>query len=167
MDPSLDDDLHGVVEAVIFASRALVGVAARSLGDAGETITLPQFRALILLSGGNLTAGALAAALKVHPSTSTRLAARLVRKGLITRRPALSSAREVELALTDAGRGVVREVLDRRRQEITAIVAHIPKSKRGELIEALLLFAHAAGEAPEQSWSLGWGPQTQPSLSTT
>jgi len=163
METSPDDDLHGVVEAVLIASRALVGVAARSLGDAGETITLPQFRALILLSAGNLTAGALAAALKVHPSTSTRLAARLVRKGLITRRPALASAREVELALTDAGRVVVREVLDRRRQEIATIVAHIPEAKRGELIEALQLFADAAGEAPEQSWSLGWGTRTEKS----
>jgi DNA-binding MarR family transcriptional regulator len=163
MQPAPDDDLHGVVEAVLIASRALVGVAARSLGDTGETITLPQFRALILLSMGNLTAGALAAALKVHPSTSTRLAARLVRKGLISRRPAVASAREVDLALTDEGRAVVREVLDRRRQEIATIVAQIPASKRSELIEVLQLFAEAAGEAPEQAWSLGWGTRTEPS----
>lgn len=154
--PPAADDLHAVADAVLFASRALVGVAARSLDAAGDEVTLPQFRALVLLAGGSRSAGALAADLAVHPSTATRLADRLVRKRLISRTPVPGNHREVEVALTAAGEEIVAAVLGRRRREIEAIVARIDPVQRVPLIEALQAFAEAAGEAPEQAWSLGW-----------
>jgi hypothetical protein len=42
-----DDEL---VDTVLAASRALVAVAARSLAAAGDEVTLPQYRALIVLA---------------------------------------------------------------------------------------------------------------------
>lgn len=156
------EDLHAVADAVLFASRALVGVAARSLDAAGDEITLPQFRALVLLAAGPRSAGALAADLAVHPSTATRLADRLVRKRLISRTPVPGNHREVEVALTDTGREIVALVLGRRRREIEAIVARIDPAQRMPLIEALQAFGEAAGEAPEQAWSQGWSRPAAP-----
>jgi len=38
------------VDTVLAASRALVAVAARSLAAAGDEVTLPQYRALVVLA---------------------------------------------------------------------------------------------------------------------
>jgi hypothetical protein len=39
-----------VVDAVLSASRVLVAVAARSLSDVGEEVTLTQYRTLVVLA---------------------------------------------------------------------------------------------------------------------
>ena len=41
-----------LVDTVLAASRALVAVAARSLAAAGDEVTLPQYRALVVLTAG-------------------------------------------------------------------------------------------------------------------
>ena len=71
-----------LVDTVLAASRALVAVAARSLAEAGDEVTLPQYRALVVLAAqGPRGTAELAAALAVNPSTATRMCDRLVRKG--------------------------------------------------------------------------------------
>jgi DNA-binding Lrp family transcriptional regulator len=78
-------DLDLVTDAVLTASRALVGVAARSLAVVDPEVTLPQYRALVVLaSRGPRLVGELAEALVIHPSTATRLCDRLVAKKLVT-----------------------------------------------------------------------------------
>ena len=68
-----------VVDAVLRASRVLVAVAVRSLAAVDHDVTLPQYRALVVLaSRGPQRPSALAEALAVHPSTITRLCDRLV-----------------------------------------------------------------------------------------
>ena len=68
-----------VVDAVLRASRVLVSVAVRSLAAADHDVTLPQYRALVVLaSRGPQRPTELAEALAVHPSTITRLCDRLV-----------------------------------------------------------------------------------------
>ncbi len=89
-----------VTDAVLLASRALVGVAARSLAEVEDEVTLPQFRALVVLASHERNLGELAEALDVHPSSATRLCTRLEAKGLITRRPATQSRRELLVSLT-------------------------------------------------------------------
>ncbi|MGZ6975501.1 MAG: MarR family transcriptional regulator, partial [Acidimicrobiia bacterium] len=63
--------LPNVTDAVLLASRALVGVAARSLAEVEDEVTLPQFRALVVLATADRNLGDLAEALDVHPSTAT------------------------------------------------------------------------------------------------
>ena len=145
-----------VTDAVLIASRALVGVAARSLAQVEDEVTLPQFRVLVVLASSDRNLGELAEALDVHPSSATRLCTRLEAKGLITRRPAAQSRRELLVSLTREGRRIVDTVTKRRRREITRIVARIPERDRRVLIHALGLFAEAAGEMPEPSWAFGW-----------
>jgi DNA-binding MarR family transcriptional regulator len=147
-----------VADAVLGASRALVAVAARSLATVAEDVTLAQYRALIeLASRGPQRLADLADALSVDRSTATRMCDRLVRKRLVTRRRGSHDRRVVRVSLTEAGMELVAEVSRRRRAEIQRIVRRIPASSRPLVVTALQAFAHAAGEVPEQDWSLGWG----------
>ena len=89
-------EVGDVVDAVLHASRVLVAVAARSLIGVDRDVTVPQFRALVVLAGrGPLNPGAFADALGVHPSTATRMCDRLVAKGLITRTVPPTNRREI------------------------------------------------------------------------
>jgi DNA-binding MarR family transcriptional regulator len=146
-----------LVDAFVSASRALVAVAARSLADLGEEVTLPQYRALVVLrTQGPQRAADLAAGLGVTPSTGSRMIERLVRKALVRRVRSEEDRRAVEVQLTAAGVDLVAEVTDRRRAEIERILGQMPTRGRTALTAALRTFAEAAGEAPEQDWALGW-----------
>jgi DNA-binding MarR family transcriptional regulator len=144
-------------DATLVASRALVGVAARSLAGIEDTVTLVQYRALVLLgSHGAMNVGSLAEALVVHQSTATRLCDRLVHKGLASRKASSESRREVLVELTADGRALLRSVTTRRRREIEKILGHLSVAQRQSLVDALTTFAHAAGEVPDDAWKLGW-----------
>ena len=45
-----DPEREEVVDAVLTASRVLVAVAARSLAEAAEEVTLTQYRSLVVLA---------------------------------------------------------------------------------------------------------------------
>ena len=136
-----------VTDAVLYVSRALVAVAARSLAGVADDVTLPQHRALVVLATeGARSLGELAAALGVHTSTATRMCDRLVRKRLVRRRQSSEDRRAVVLELTPTGRELVAEVTERRRTEIARIVARVPRDARETLVSALSQFARAAGE---------------------
>jgi DNA-binding MarR family transcriptional regulator len=149
------DDL---VDTVLAASRALVAVAARSLAAAGDEVTLPQYRALVVLaaSGPQGTAD-LAAALAVNPSTATRMCDRLVRKGLVRRHRQAGDRRTVRIALTPAGRDQVADVTKRRRAELARLLSVLPQAQHEPVIAAFQAFAEAAGESPAPGAALGWG----------
>jgi DNA-binding MarR family transcriptional regulator len=145
------------VDAFLSASRALVAVAARSLADLGEDVTLPQYRALVVLAArGPQRAVDLAAGLGVTPSTASRMIERLVRKRLVRRTRTQEDRRTLRVQLTEAGRQIVAQVTMRRREEIERILALTPTRGRKTLTDALQAFAAAAGEAPERDWALGW-----------
>ena len=146
-----------VVDAVLHASRALVAVAARSIAAVDESLTLPQFRTLVVLgSRGARTVGALAEDLGVHSSTATRMCDRLVRRSLITRQTSPDSRREVLIDLTASGRRILREVTATRRRAIATIVGDVPDRHRRAIVAALTAFGDAAGEVPDQAWASGW-----------
>jgi DNA-binding MarR family transcriptional regulator len=132
-------------------------VAARSLATVAEDVTLAQYRALVVLaSRGSQRLADLALALAVEPSTATRMCDRLVRKGLVARRRSSGDRRTVRVSLTVAGAALIAEVTRGRRAEIARIMRRLPKAQRPVVLGALRAFADAAGEVPEQDWSLGW-----------
>ncbi len=146
-----------VVDAVLSASRVLVAVAARSLADVAEEVTLTQYRTLVVLaSRGPQNLVGLADAVGVAPATATRMCDRLVRKDLIRRRTERDDRRQLRVALTAKGRSLVDAVTGRRRQEIARIMSEIPVEQQAVLVQALGRFASAAGEVPEQDWTTGW-----------
>ena len=146
-----------MVESVLTASRVLVGISARSLVEASDEVTLPQYRTLVVLQArGSQSLQQLADELQVVPSTATRMCDRLVRKGLIRRAAAPQDRREVELTITPEGTRIVNAVTRRRRAEIKRIVAKMSKRRRTDLIAALEEFAVAAAEPPDDAWFMGW-----------
>jgi DNA-binding MarR family transcriptional regulator len=152
-----DGDLEELVDGVLGASRALVAVAARSLATVADDVTLAQYRVLIeLASRGPQRLADLASALHVDRSTATRMCDRLVRKRLIARRRTSEDRRGVRVSLTQAGAQLVAEVTHRRRAEISRIVERLASADRALVVRAVRAFAEAAGEVPEQDWSLGW-----------
>lgn len=152
--PGVEGEL---VEAFLSASRALVAVAARSVADSGGDITLSQYRALVVLaSRGPQRVRDLAERLGVDSSNATRLCDRLERRELVGRERAPGDRRSVRVSLTSSGARLVREVTAARRTEIAAILTHMPVEGRAQVVTALRTFAQAAGEVPEQDWSLGW-----------
>jgi DNA-binding MarR family transcriptional regulator len=146
-----------VGEVVLSATRALVGVAARSLAAVSEDVTIAQHRVLVLLEGrGPQTMRALAEQLDVSPSTATRVCDRLVDKKLVRRRIDDNDRRAVRVDLTPRGRKLIEHVMQRRRALIAAILEHLPPASQRRLADALLEFAAAAGEISEGAWTLGW-----------
>ncbi len=144
-------EMSGDVAAVLTASRALVGVVARSMADVLEKVTLVQFRVLVVLCAtGPLRSGALADRLGIHQSTFTRTADRLVAQGWLRRETSAESRREVMVDLTDAGRGLVEEVVQRRAADLERILADVPPRQRARIRAGFVAFAEAAGE-PESS----------------
>ena len=146
-----DESLDEITDALITASRLLVSISARSIGQVDETITIPQFRTLVILaSRGPINLATLAGLLGVQPSATGRMVDRLVAAGLIDRLPHPTSRRELLAALTRRGRDVVRRVTAHRRAEIAAIVEKMPPPEGHGLVRALTAFTVAGGEPDVQ-----------------
>jgi DNA-binding MarR family transcriptional regulator len=140
-----DDQVDAVTDALMIASTVLVAVSARSIAAVDESISLPQFRLLVVLAGADRRkVTELADTMGVNPSTATRAVDRLSEAGLVDRQTNPRSRREALVSLTRSGRGVVDEVMRLRRAEIATIVARMPGDHRHGLVQALSAFSAAA-----------------------
>ncbi len=129
------------------ASRALLGVIARSLAPVMDSVTLPQFRVLVVLSNfGALRMGDLALHLGANQSTFSRFADRMVAGGLISRSPSPENRREVIISLTDEGSRVYLDVTMARRQEISDVLGRLSAEEQETVLAGFDVFARAAGE---------------------
>ncbi|MFP3900996.1 MAG: MarR family winged helix-turn-helix transcriptional regulator [Acidimicrobiia bacterium] len=130
-------------------------MSARSLADV-EDVTLPQYRALVVIAGQDgVTVRQLAQRLDIHPSTATRLCDRLVRKGLIRRAERDADRREIEIVLAAKGRRLVDRVTERRRDALAAIAQQMSADQLRHAVVGLRAFAEVAGETPEATL-FGW-----------
>ncbi|HVT22487.1 MAG TPA: MarR family transcriptional regulator [Mycobacteriales bacterium] len=146
-----------LTDAVLGVSRALVGIALRSVIEVKPDITLVQFRALATLSDhGSQRVADLAGLLGVNSSTATRMASRLRRKGLINRVDDPTDRRATRLEITPAGQRVVHDVTARRQTVIGQIARRIPDDQREALVGSMRAFTDAAGDGPDQDWTPGW-----------
>jgi DNA-binding MarR family transcriptional regulator len=144
------DDL---ADALITASRALVGVSLRSVAAAPVEVTLPQHRALVLIaSGAATTISALAEPLGVNQSNASRIVARLERLRLVARERSARDGRAVTVGLTSAGREILEAVTGRRRAEIVEIVSTMSDEDRITAVGAVRAFNTAAREAADDAW---------------
>ncbi|WP_329408064.1 MarR family transcriptional regulator [Nocardia vinacea] len=141
------DSVDEVTDALLTASRLLVAISARSIAHVDDTITLAQFRTLVILATqGPVKLATLAHQLDVQPSTATRMVERLLAAELITRQPNPQTRRELIIDLTPRGRDVVDEVTARRRSEIEGVVEKMPAAQRHGLVKALNAFTTAGGQ---------------------
>lgn len=145
------------VDATLTASRALLGVVARSVASALEVVTLPQFRILVVLVGsGPMRIGALAERMHAVPSTFSRTIDRMVTGGWVERSASPDSRREVMIEASSHGRQLVTHVTELRRREISTVLNSMSQDDRRIVMEALAKFSAAAGEpAVEDLLTLG------------
>jgi DNA-binding MarR family transcriptional regulator len=164
--PRVDSDL--AVEGLLAVARAMVSLTARSLAQLDVSVTLPQFRALVVLAiSGPRRIVDLAAEFGVQPSAATRMCDRLVRKQLVARHVRSDDRRVAWVELTSTGRALVAEVMDRRRDTIADLVSSVTFADAEGFSATLQALASAAGELPEQEWQARWHEMGGRGLATT
>jgi DNA-binding MarR family transcriptional regulator len=146
-----------VTDAVMDATRALVGVAAQSIAEVADEVSLAQYRLLVLLdSRGGKTMGDLADTLEVNPSTVTRLCDALERKGFVQRAPTAENRRVIRVDVTRKGRSLVTRSMRRRRRLIETAMGQLSADAQQRLQRTLPELTDALGATSDHAWTLGW-----------
>ena len=142
-----DHSLDAITDALLVVSRVLVAVSARSIADIDDTLTIPQFRSLVVLANvGAVSMGTLARLLGLQTSSTRRILESLAAAGLVVRRTGSGSQRDEVVNVSAKGRRVVNAVTARRRDAIAEIVSMMTPDHRDHLVRALTAFAEASGE---------------------
>jgi len=137
----------GAAEVLQAATRALAGVALRSLDVLDSAVTLPQFRLLAVIADlGPVPSGQAARALGLDPSTITRLADRMVAAGHVARGSDPRHRGVVTLELTASGQDLVATADAWRRRELAQIMARLTPSQQAAVTAGLSLLVDAAGD---------------------
>ena len=141
----------GEVDVAVRVSRVFAGITAEAIAQAGDGVTLPQLRVLVLASAsGGLDMTSVAEALDVHISNASRLCERLVQAGLLLRRGSAADRRHVELTLTAAGAELVAAVTAHRRDVVTRALRVMSPQQRSSVAEAMAVFADVVDEQLER-----------------
>jgi len=147
-------DREDVVDAFITVSRALVGIAVRSINAAPVEVTLTQHRLLVLLATrGDQTVKALAEQLEVNASNASRLCDRLQRLGMLARDRSSSDGREVVVSLSADGRKLLETVRTHRRDDVQRVLSQMSRTDLDTMMGALTAFGDAAHEIGEAEWA--------------
>lgn len=120
--------------------------------DAESHLPAPQLSALsVIVYGGPLTLGALAAAEQVRPPTMTRLIAAMETAGLVERETDAADRRVVRISATAKGRRILEEGRDRRIAVIAESLAELPDTEVRDIAEALDAIEKVAGTPNKRS----------------
>ncbi|HEY7142921.1 MAG TPA: MarR family transcriptional regulator [Streptosporangiaceae bacterium] len=126
----------------------LIDLCDRAVEEIGSSVPPAQLRALLVLDrAGCLNLNGLAVALAASASAVSRLLDRMQAGGLITRRRAVASRREVLVVPTESGRRLVRWVRGMRRAEIGKLLDQMTAEGREALARGLCELA-ATGTRP-------------------
>jgi DNA-binding MarR family transcriptional regulator len=97
----------------------------------------------------------------IDRSTLAEMIARLIERGLLSRKRTSEDARANAVSLTASGHRALAQALPRVRSAENAILAPLPAGKRSEFMRSLTLIAKAADDAaglsPEESIKGGRG----------
>lgn len=108
--------------------------------DAKSGLSAPRLSALsVIVFGGPLTLGALAAAEQVRPPTMTRLVTALEGDGLVTREPDADDGRLTRIRATPKGRTLLLRGRARRVAALTAEVRALGSSERAAIEQAVTI----------------------------
>lgn len=106
--------------------------------DDASGLPAPQLSALsVIVFGGPVTLGALAAAEQVRPPTITRLVATLEGAGLVEREPDAADRRIVRVKATARGARLLQEGRRRRVATLAATLEELPPADRARLTRAV------------------------------
>jgi DNA-binding MarR family transcriptional regulator len=138
MEPPADDRARSADdEALLALARTVMGISTRAADQLGA-VSVVQLRALTVLRDlGTANLGRLAERMGVALSTASRLVDRLVRAGLVDRRPSPRTRREIELAVSQAGRATLDRYDELRLGGLRACLAAVddPASARAVLCQ--------------------------------
>lgn len=127
--------------------RAVAGLISGSLVEPLEQVTMPQYRALVLLRAlGPTPAGLLAERLGMQPSASSRLVGRLVRGGWIRRTTEATDRRVVVVAVTDRAVDLIARTRQERERLLGAVLQRLDARDRRVVLAGLTRLAEAVGE---------------------
>jgi len=132
-------------EVLMQASKVISAAVAHSLALAGDTVSAPGLRVLVMLdAAGSLNLSAVAQGLGVNASTASRTCDRLVLDGLVDRREQAEDRRHVSLTLTQRGAAFLDRVMHERQAVLMRVVDSMPRTSRDALAEGLAGFVAAA-----------------------
>ncbi len=126
------------------ALRGLLELSVGVLSDMEENVSPSHLRALQSLEHlGNAKVTVLGEALRVPPSTASRISDRLTAAGLITREVAPDNRRATLLELTPAGRSVLSDLAGARAQALQRVTEAMSPEERDALLLGAEGFARA------------------------
>lgn len=142
-----DDSVDAITDALLVVSRVLVAISARSIAHVDQTLTIPQFRTLVIMSNiGPVKLTRLAQLLGLPPDTVAQMVQPLVSAGLVVRAADSALSWDTVADLSRRGRTVVNQVTTMRRAEIANVVSMIPLHQRRGLVTALSAFSVVSRE---------------------
>lgn len=110
--------------------------------DVKAGLTGPRLSALsVIVSGGPITLGDLAAAEQVKPPTMTRLVRALESEGLVRRENDPRDGRIVRLRATTKGQGLLSEGRARRVRRLASVLAELAPAERDAMNGAAEIMA--------------------------
>lgn len=135
------DDLRRIVRVLRESSRE----AELKLGVSGAQL----FVLRALSSGRALSLNQLAERTRTHQSTVSVVVTRLVKHGLVTRKPSALDGRRVELALTRSGRALLARAPLAAQDRLIEGIERLPRARRRVLASSLrsLIDAMRLGDA--------------------
>lgn len=132
-----DDDLVGALDRLVASAVAVTTVALSQTVGGGE-LTLPQWRALVVItSAEGLRASEVAARIGMSRPSMTRLVQRLERRGVIVVERDPSDGRATILRPTQVGLALRVETMSRRRKLIVDALGARTTSLPPELVRGL------------------------------
>ncbi|CAN5307768.1 MarR family transcriptional regulator [soil metagenome] len=147
-----DDDAESThesdpVDAALAASGALFALMTRSISDALDVVTLPQYAVLSALSDGPHTLDELAGHRDVAASSLDGTVQGLVETGWVIEIPPRAiPRREGTYELTAHGAQLIAQGVARRRADMAGILDSLSHHERQSLAHAFAVFASAADD---------------------
>lgn len=143
--PDVSHDVIIAAESIHSAAIHLLRRLRRE--DDASGLTAPRLSALsVVVFGGPLSLGALAAAEQVRPPTMTRLVAALEADGLVVREPDPRDGRGVLVRATAAGRQLLEEGRTRRTSALVRQLAALDADELATLCDAAAILERLARE---------------------
>jgi DNA-binding MarR family transcriptional regulator len=149
--------LSELTDVLMGSSRALIAISAKSYSIVESSVTLSQYRTLIILvTEGSQTPSELAKRLGLQPYVVTRLCDHLTEKKYITRKFSDADRRKVMVSVTLKGKALVNKVMSARKASFKEIVEKIPDSQIGTITEAFRLFAEISSSLYDEKFTSTW-----------
>lgn len=133
------------------AVQQVLALGARALAAAPQRLSSSQLQALLVIDqAGSVNLAQLADAMRLIPSSATRLCQRLVAADLVNRETNVSDRREAVLSLTATGDRLVSAVREHRLAALTTVLARYDERERRAVLRGLSLLSRELAAPAEQ-----------------